>query len=118
MKKLLLIVGLAFVVAAAALGQQKAGDVANGKQIYMRNGCYQCHGTVGQGGLAGARLAQTKMTLAGFTAYVRNPPPGSMPPFRAKVMSDQELADVFAYVQSVPPPVPLANIPILTDEGR
>ena len=31
----------------------------------------------------------------------------------AKVMTDQELADVYAYVQSVPPPVPLADIPIL-----
>jgi mono/diheme cytochrome c family protein len=118
MKKLLLFIVPAFLVTAAALAQQKPGDVSNGKQIYMRNGCYQCHGTVGQGGLAGARLAQTKLTLPAFTAFVRNPPPGSMPPFRAKVMSDQELADVFAYVQSVPPPVPLANIPILTDGGR
>ena len=106
------------LLAAAALAQTKTGDAGNGKRIFMRNGCYQCHGTVGQGGLAGVRLAQTKLTLAGFTAYVRNPPPGSMPPFRAKVMSDQELADVYAYVQSVPPPVPLANIPILASDGR
>jgi len=68
---------------------------------------------VGQGGLAGARLAQTKLTLTGFTAYVRDPAPGSMPPYRAKVMTDQELADIYAYVQSVPPPVPAADIPIL-----
>jgi len=115
MKRLLVI---PLLVAAAALAQTKPGDAANGKQIFMRNGCYQCHGTVGQGGLAGVRLAQTKLTLAGFTAYVRNPAPGSMPPYRAKVMSDQELADVYAYVQSVPPPVPLADIPILKDEGR
>ena len=116
MKKLFLtLVPALLLVAVATLAQTKPGDVANGKQIYMQNGCYQCHGTVGQGGLAGARLAQTKLTLAGFTAYVRNPAPGSMPPYRAKVMSDQELADVFAYVQSVPPPVPLANIPILAN---
>ena len=101
------------LLASAALAQTKAPDTANGKRIFLRNGCYQCHGTVGQGGLAGPRLAQTKLTVAGFTAYLRNPPPGSMPPFRAKVMSEQEIADVYAYVQSVPPPVPLANIPIL-----
>ena len=117
MKKPILIVPI-LVVAAVALAQTKPGDVANGKRIFMRNGCYQCHGTVGQGGVAGARLAQTKLTLAGFTAYVRNPAPGSMPPFRAKVMSDQELADVYAYVQSVPPPVAPADIPILKDDGR
>ena len=117
MKKRLLMIPF-LVVAVAALSQTKPGDTANGKRIFMRNGCYQCHGTVGQGGLAGARLAQTKLTLAGFTAYVRNPAPGSMPPFRAKVMSDQELADVYAYVQSVPPPVPPANIPILNGDAR
>jgi len=110
MKKLLFLLPLITVV---ALAQTKPGNVENGKQLFLRNGCYQCHGTVGQGGLAGARLAQTKLTLAGFTAYVRNPAPGNMPPYRTKVMSDQELADVFAYVQSVPPPVPAADIPIL-----
>jgi mono/diheme cytochrome c family protein len=101
------------LLVTAALAQTKPGDATNGKRIFMRNGCYQCHGTVGQGGLAGARLAQTKLTLAGFTAYVRNPRPGNMPPFRAKVMSDQELADVYASVQSVSPPVSLKDIPIL-----
>jgi len=105
-------------LAVVALAQTKPGDVANGKRIFMRNGCYQCHGTVGQGGLAGPRLAQTKLSLAGFTAYVRNPAPGSMPPFRAKVMTDQELADAYAYVQSVPPPVAPANIPILNIDPR
>jgi mono/diheme cytochrome c family protein len=112
-KKLLLILPC---LAAAALAQTKPGDAANGKRIFMRNGCYQCHGTVGQGGLAGARLAQTKLSLAGFTAYVRNPAPGSMPPFRTKVMSEQEVADAYAYVQSVPPPVAPANIPILNSD--
>jgi ubiquinol-cytochrome c reductase cytochrome c subunit len=104
-------------VTIAILAQTKPGDTAKGKSTFMQNGCYQCHGTVGQGGLAGPRLAQTKLTIAGFMAYVRNPNPGNMPPFRAKVMSDQELADVFAYLQSVPPPVPAANMEILND-GR
>ena len=112
MKKLILLLPLMFA-AVMMFAQTKPGDVENGKRIFMRDGCYQCHGTVGQGGLAGARLAQTKLTLAGFTAYVRNPAPGSMPPYRAKVMTDQELADIYAYVQSVPPPVPTADIPIL-----
>jgi mono/diheme cytochrome c family protein len=109
-----LVLPFAFVLATlVAFAQTKPGDTTNGKRIFLRNGCYQCHGTVGQGGLAGARLAQSKLTLAGFTTYIRNPAPGSMPPYRAKVMSDQEIADIYAYVQSVPPPVPAANIPIL-----
>ena len=113
MKTLLIFLPL---VAATALAQTNTADAVNGKRLVMRNGCYQCHGTVGQGGLAGPRLAQTKLAQAGFIAYVRNPRPGNMPPYRSKVMTDQELADVYAYMRSVPPPVPLANIPILNQQ--
>ena len=115
MKTFLLVLPLITVL---ALGQTKPGDTAKGKTVFMQNGCYQCHGTVGQGGLSGPRLAQSRLTVAGFTAYVRNPNPGNMPPYRAKVMSDQELADVYAYLQSVPPPVPAANNPLLATDGR
>jgi len=113
MKRLLALIPL---LAATAFAQSNTGDAVNGKRLFMRNGCYQCHGTVGQGGLAGPRLAQTKLAQAGFTAYVRAPRPGNMPPYRSQVMTDQELADVYAYVGSVPPPVPLANIPILNQQ--
>jgi mono/diheme cytochrome c family protein len=101
------------LLATTAFAQTNTGDAVNGKRLLMRNGCYQCHGTVGQGGLAGPRLAQTRLAPAVFISYVRNPRPGNMPPYRSKVMTDQELADVYAYLQSVPPPVPLANIPLL-----
>jgi mono/diheme cytochrome c family protein len=101
------------VMTMAALAQTKAGDVANGKRLFERNGCYQCHGYWGQGGNAGARLAQTRLPFAAFSAFVRNPPSGSMPPFRAKVMSDQELADVYAYIKSIPEPKPAKDIPLL-----
>ena len=110
MKILLILLPL---LGPTALAQTNAGDAVNGKRLLMRNGCYQCHGTVGQGGLAGPRLAQTRLAQAGFISSVRNPRPGNMPPYRVKVMTDQELADVYAYVRSVPPPVPLASIPIL-----
>jgi mono/diheme cytochrome c family protein len=101
------------VMAMAVLSQTKVGDPANGKRLFERNGCYQCHGYWGQGGNAGARLAQTRMTFAVFSAFVRNPPSGSMPPFRAKVMSDQELADVYSYIKSIPEPKPAKDIPLL-----
>ena len=110
MKTLLILLVL---LSATAFAQTSVGDADNGKRVVMRNGCYQCHGTVGQGGLAGPRLAQTKLTQARFISYVRNPRPGNMPPYRSKVMTDQELADVYVYMASVPPPVPLASIPIL-----
>ena len=107
------IVLLLLAIGGAAFAQAKAGDVDNGKRLFERNGCYQCHGHVGQGGTAGARLAQTRLPLVAFTAFVRNPPSGGMPPFRAKVMTDQELADVYAYIKSIPEPKPAKDIPLL-----
>ena len=98
---------------AAAMAQTKSSDAANGKRLYLKNGCYQCHGQSGQGGLAGARLAQTKLAQAAFIAYVRNPAPGGMPPYRAQVMTDQELADVWTYIKTLPEPAPAKSIPEL-----
>ncbi len=99
--------------AGVVLAQTKAGDTTNGKRLFERNGCYQCHGHVGQGGLAGARLAQTKLPQVAFIAYVRNPSSGGMPPFRAKVMSDQDLADIYAYIKTFPEPQAAKDIPLL-----
>jgi mono/diheme cytochrome c family protein len=104
---------LLLAIGGAAFAQVKAGDVDNGKRLFERNGCYQCHGHVGQGGIAGPRLAQTRLPLIGFTAYVRNPPSGGMPPFRAKVMTDQELADVYGYIKTFPEPKLAKDIPLL-----
>ena len=80
----------------------------NGKTVFMRVGCYTCHGTVGQGG-AGARLAPNTMPLAAMQVWVRGGTPGwsiarGMPAFPAAVISDSELADVQAYLASLPPP--------------
>ncbi|MEQ1884882.1 MAG: cytochrome c [Bryobacteraceae bacterium] len=100
---------------AALAFAQSTGNVEHGKMLFMRNGCYQCHGTVGQGGQAGVRLAQLKLTQVGFIAFVRNPPPSNMPPYRAKVMSDQDLADVYAFIKTFPEPPPLKSIPVLNE---
>ena len=101
------------IFTAPVLAQTKAGDAANGKRLFLRDGCYQCHGYAGQGGLAGARLAQIKLTQAAFTAFVRNPAPGGMPPYRAPLISDQELADVYAYIKTFPEPPAAKSIGVL-----
>jgi ubiquinol-cytochrome c reductase cytochrome c subunit len=95
--------------------QESKASLENGKRVYLSHGCYQCHGTVGQGGVAGPRLAQPKRPLADFVAFVRKPPPGNMPPYRARVMSDAELADVYAYTKTFPEPAPAGSIAILKD---
>jgi mono/diheme cytochrome c family protein len=40
-------------------------------------------------------------------------PTGEMPPYTKKVVTDQELADIYAYLQSIPQPPPAKSIPIL-----
>src|SRR5882757_9572925 len=101
------------LIAATAFAQ--APNPTNGKRLFEVKACYECHGWAGQGGLAGPRLAQTKLNLQGFRGILRNPPPSNMPPYRAGVLTDQEVADLFAYVQSFPAPEPVEKIPLLKD---
>lgn len=94
--------------------QDSAGSAETGKRIYMKNGCYQCHGTVGQGTVAGARIGPPPLSLPGLIRYVRRPA-GQMPAFTEKVMSDRELTDVYAYLKTIPPPRPAKDVPLLND---
>jgi len=88
-----------------------AGNVENGKKIFSSYGCYQCHGFVGQGG-AGARLAPRPISFAAFSKYVRQPA-DQMPPYTTKVVSDQELADIYAFLMTIPQPPAANSIPLL-----
>ena len=94
-------------VALSAQQLPKDADAQNGKKLFENYGCYQCHGYVAQGGSAGARLAPKPIQFTAFASYVRRPT-DQMPPFTAKVLPDRELADIYAYLQSIPSP-PLAK---------
>lgn len=96
---------------AGAAAQAPPGNAENGKKIYSSYGCYQCHGYAAQGG-AGARLAPRPIAFATFSRYVRRPT-GQMPPYTAKVVSDQELADIYAFLVTIPAPPAANTIPIL-----
>jgi ubiquinol-cytochrome c reductase cytochrome c subunit len=79
------------------------GDAANGKRIYMADGCYQCHGTVGQGSRpTGPHLAPNPLPYEAFAGQVRRPV-NAMPPYTSVVLSEQDLADIYAYLVTVPP---------------
>ena len=104
----------AMLVAGWNRAQDAAGNPETGKRLYMKNGCYQCHGTVGQGTIAGARIGPPLLSAQGVIRYVRRPA-GQMPAFTDKVMSDKELTDVYAFLKSIPPPKPSKDIPLLND---
>jgi mono/diheme cytochrome c family protein len=104
-----------FVLLLALLAQTPAprGNAENGKVLFAKIGCYQCHGREGQGSTAtGPRLNQNPITYARFVSYIRKPS-GEMPPYTAKVVSEQQAADIFAFLQSLPKPQPLDSIPLL-----
>lgn len=91
-----------------------AQNVENGKRLFVRDGCYQCHGYAGQGSIAGARLAPPVLTAQAMAKYIRRPA-GAMPAFTDKVVSDQDVADIYAYLKTMPAPKPVKDIPLLQD---
>ena len=88
------------------------GNAVKGKALYGKIGCYQCHSEQGQGGTQGPRLGPRPIAFQAFLKYLRTPS-GEMPPYKAKVMSDQDVADVYAFLQSLPPPPALSSLPLL-----
>jgi mono/diheme cytochrome c family protein len=90
-----------------------AGNAENGKRVFTKIGCYECHGREGQGStMSGPRIAPDPVPFDELSRYVRKPT-GEMPPYTAKVVSDQELTDIYAFLQSRPHPPAAKNIPIL-----
>jgi mono/diheme cytochrome c family protein len=88
-----------------------AQDANRGKHLFMADGCYECHGTVGQGGAA-PRLAPDPFPATALSAYIRKPA-GVMPPYAQTVLGDQDAADIQAYLASIPQPAALKDIPLL-----
>ena len=108
---------LAVFGAGIVLGQVStlAAPAENGKVAFVKNGCWQCHDFNGQGSVAtsgGRVIANTPLPFDAFKAYVRNPG-GSMPPFHVEILSDSDLADIYAYLESLPKPRPAKDVPLL-----
>lgn len=101
---------LAAGLAAPALGDTPSGDAANGKRVYLGDGCYECHGRVGQGGAflgPAPALAKTELPYEAFLQQLRDPS-NNMPAYVEAVLPDKQAADIYAYLQSLPPR-PAAN---------
>jgi mono/diheme cytochrome c family protein len=100
--------------AAPQEGKPPAGNVETGKKIFTKDGCYECHGREGQGAAQGAgpRIGPLQLSFEAFAKYVHQPT-GQMPPYTSKVISDQDLADIYAYLQSRPKAMPSKDIHLL-----
>jgi mono/diheme cytochrome c family protein len=116
---ILIVVGGAFATAqqppVSAQQPQTAapsGNAQAGKDLYLRYSCYACHSYDGHGG-AGARIVPLAMTVQRFTTYLRNP--RQMPPYSTKLLTDAQMADLWAYIKSLPVSPEAKDIPLLAE---
>lgn len=106
---------LAPLAASAQTTPPPAGNAAKGKAAFLSYGCYECHGTLGQGNLTTApRLAPHPLPFAALIAYIRQPR-GSMPSFSASILPDPVVADIYAYLSSIPAGKDAKDIPLLSN---
>jgi mono/diheme cytochrome c family protein len=106
------LIAATFVAGAGMLSAQTtapAGDAKHGAQLFATDGCYLCHNVQGQGTGSrkpnqnpGPNLAPAPMPYAAYVKQVRTPRQ-SMPPYDAKLLSDQDLADIYAFFEAQPP---------------
>ena len=90
------------------------GNADRGKTLFTTTfKCASCHGTTAVSG--SPRLLPMRRTQGDFITFVQKPTLNAMPAYGDQ--SPQALADVYAYIKSLPVPAPPAvqNIPILND---
>ena len=98
--------GIALLLCAASAGavaQAPARDLEAGRQLYMSNGCFACHGTVGQGSERGGapKLAPDPQPYEAFRVMVRHPRE-AMPRLDTRFVSDEQLLAIHRYLASIP----------------
>lgn len=101
---------------AIVLAMNQAGALAasaeEGKTAFVKNGCWQCHGFLGQGGVAGPKLAPDPKPIEFMAVFVRHTK-GPMPPYSEKILSSEDLANIHAYLSSLPKSRDYKTIPLL-----
>lgn len=108
---------LALSFGTALAQSAPAGDALRGKNVYVRDGCYACHGYQGQGSNAGSRIAPNPAPFAAFAQQLRHPR-ARMPAYSPVVMSDQDVADIYAFLMTIPKARAVAEIAPLARARR
>jgi mono/diheme cytochrome c family protein len=105
--------GLLAATLSAQEGQAVVGDAARGRPLYADTfNCYACHGFDGQSGER--RLVPLNYTQEGFITFVQSSPLPNMPAYPDA--SPQQLADIYAYIRTIPADAPaVGDIPLLRD---
>ena len=108
----LLVLAALFALPSGA-ADAPAGEPGVGRKHYMDFGCWQCHGTTGAGGgWQGPKLAPDLLPYVAFLAQVRKPR-AQMPHYAAPLLRDEDVAHIYAYLQSIPRGRPARDIDAL-----
>jgi ubiquinol-cytochrome c reductase cytochrome c subunit len=119
---LAVIMTIVYGPAIAASVEAPIGNAERGRELFVRNGCFACHGYDGQGGsYTGPQIAPNPLPWQAIAVFIRNPrglnPPylawpfNVMPPFTSRMVSDADVQDIYAYLKSRPAPTNVKNIP-------
>ena len=102
------------VIGPTPAAKPPAGNTVNGRQLFTKMSCHYCHGTEGQGSLAGVgpRIALVSRSYDSFARYVRQPA-GRMTGYSEKILPEAELIDIYAFLRSLPAARPVSEIPLL-----
>ena len=114
MKSRSVIISLVAFAAGLVLSQANAlaASAEKGKSAFLQHGCWQCHGYQGQGGITGPKLAPSPIPFETLSNFVRTTN-RAMPPFGKEILSDEDMADIYAYLQSIPKDPDPNSIPLL-----
>jgi len=99
-------------VSVLFVSSASAQDVTAGEEVYIRTGCYTCHGYAGQGANTGPKIAPDPLPYEAFETFLRQTS-GAMPPFTPATISDEELRNLHAYLETIPATPDPASIPLL-----
>jgi mono/diheme cytochrome c family protein len=97
-----IVLGAAVLLASAAgVVAQPAGDAKAGQAAFMKLGCYTCHGVWGQGTWRDGPRLNPPMPFEAMLQQLRTPRL-EMPPYVESQVSDKGVADIHAYLKSIP----------------
>jgi mono/diheme cytochrome c family protein len=103
---------LAVVAPAAVYAVPPQTNATRGRDTFVRVGCYACHGTRGSGGGAGPAIAPNPPPIEALFAQLRHPI-RDMPAYPPSLLSDADIRDIYAFLQSVKPGKKVDQIPAL-----
>ncbi|MGE5071962.1 MAG: c-type cytochrome [Anaerolineae bacterium] len=94
-----MVVGAPVLMSGSGMSGELPGDaVQAGKVLFVTQGCAACHGLDGRGGVVAPSIVDTKADKLRVKTSVG---PKGMPAYAPGALTDQDLADIAAYLAAM-----------------